>query len=145
VATADAVGMEIANLAARTACMIRVAALVKLARAHGSLCALVEHRRSARPKCPCRPHGCRDDPSGPWYDDADYAALKGLRTAVVEDMNARANQLAPVVTADFRANLPSLVLTQILYGDATREPELTARKNPVNPGFMPLSIEVLAE
>ena len=32
-----------------------------------------------------------------WYADADYTGLKALRTAVVNDLNARANQLRPVM------------------------------------------------
>jgi prophage DNA circulation protein len=44
---------------------------------------------------------------------------------------------------NFSANLPALVLAQVLYGDATREPDLSARNDPTNPGFMPLSIESL--
>jgi prophage DNA circulation protein len=64
---------------------------------------------------------------------------------VVADLNARANQLSPVVQIGFNANLPALVVAQILYGDATREPDLTARNDPVNPGFLPLSIEALTQ
>jgi hypothetical protein len=44
-----------------------------------------------------------------WYDDTDYYALKALRTAVVNDMNTRAQTLQPVVNLIFNANLPSLI------------------------------------
>jgi prophage DNA circulation protein len=43
------------------------------------------------------------------------------------------------------ANLPSLMVAQILYGDATREPDLTARNNAVNPRFFPLTLKALAQ
>jgi len=79
------------------------------------------------------------------YDDIDYNALKSLRTAVVTDLNARANQLAAVVELQLKMNLPSLVLAQMSYGDATREADLTARNDCSNPGFLPLSIEALAQ
>jgi prophage DNA circulation protein len=64
---------------------------------------------------------------------------------VVADLNARANQLRPVIQFGMASNLPSLVVAQILYGDATREADLTARNDPVNPGFLPLTIEALIQ
>jgi hypothetical protein len=43
------------------------------------------------------------------------------------------------------ANLPPLVLAQSLYGDATREPKLTARNDPRNPLSMLTTLEALAQ
>lgn len=43
-------------------------------------------------------------------------------------MNTRALTLQPVVNLTYNATLPSLLLAQMIYGDATREPDLTARK-----------------
>jgi hypothetical protein len=63
--------------------------------------------------------------------------------------NARTNILAPVINVSFNANLWSLAVAQQLYGDATREPDLTARNDASNPGghpgFMPRNIEALAQ
>jgi len=78
-----------------------------------------------------------------WYDDDDYTSLKALRTAVVADLNA--NQLKPVIQFGMATNLPSLVVAQILYGDASRAAEIEARNDPRNPGFCPLQVEALAE
>jgi hypothetical protein len=50
-----------------------------------------------------------------------------------------------VVNLIFNANLPSLVLAQMLYGDTTRKPDLVGRNDCENPGFMPLTIEALAQ
>lgn len=80
-----------------------------------------------------------------WYDDADYYALRALRTSVVNDMNTRALTLQPVITQTYNSTVPSLVLAQMLYGDATREPDLVGRNDCENPGSMPLSIEALAQ
>jgi prophage DNA circulation protein len=64
-------------------------------------------------------------------------------------MNTRALTLQPVVNLTYNATLPSLLLAQMIYGDATREPDLTARNDAANtgghPGFMPLTIEALAQ
>jgi hypothetical protein len=145
----DNVGMEIAFLAARTAVLVRVAALTYLASATATY---VPNSSTDAVTVRNQVAGLMDAEMmrlASWYDDADYYALKALRTAVIEDMNTRAQTLAPVVTMDFKANLPSLVLAQILYADATREPDLTARNDATNrgghPGFLPLTIEALGE
>jgi len=53
--------------------------------------------------------------------------------------------LAPVIQVNLSTNLPALALAQQLYGDARRADELTMRNDPVNPGFLPLTIEALAQ
>lgn len=79
------------------------------------------------------------------YDDIDYTALQAVRTAVVGDMNSRANTLNPVITKTFGTNLPALVIAQQLYGDASRTDELVGRNNGMtHPGFCPIMVEALA-
>lgn len=77
-------------------------------------------------------------------DDASYGALRALRVSVVADLLARGASLAPLVLRHFGANLPALVLAQVLYNDATREAELVARvPDWPNPLFMPADMQVL--
>lgn len=77
-------------------------------------------------------------------DDSSYLALRDLRSAVAADMAARGASLPQSVQVDFSGSLPSLVLAQRLYQDATREAELVHEGSPVSPLFMPRSFTVLA-
>lgn len=77
-------------------------------------------------------------------DDANFVAMRQLRIAIAADLTARGGNLAPLVERTFRDNLPALVLAALLYGDATRSSELLRRVDPVNPLFMPTSMQVLA-
>jgi prophage DNA circulation protein len=77
-------------------------------------------------------------------DDATYAALRTLRTAVMQDLQARGSTLATLKTVSLGANLPALVLAQRLYQDPARAPELVRRVAPVHPLFMPRDVRVLA-
>lgn len=77
-------------------------------------------------------------------DDASYFALRDLRAAVAADMAARGASLPRSVEVDFAIPLPSLVLAQRLYQDATREGELVQEANPVHPLFMPMSFQALS-
>lgn len=77
-------------------------------------------------------------------DDASYLALIALRAAVVQDLNTRGAALPTVVPVISRAPVPSLVLAQRLYRDATRADELVVEANPVHPAFMPVSFQGLS-
>ena len=70
-------------------------------------------------------------------------SLRDLRTKVVKDLQTRGGVLPDIMTATFNVNLPSFVLAQKIYGDATRADELLARNPTDNPLFMPTSIECL--
>lgn len=78
--------------------------------------------------------------------DEVFDALRGLRSAVVRDIAARGADLARLVTFTPAVTLPSLVLAQQLYADATREPELLARNRVRHPlfvaGAVPLEVLV---
>lgn len=76
-------------------------------------------------------------------EDSVFTALRALRAIVVQDLNVRGAQLPTLVSVRMDASLPSLVLAQRLYRDATRADELVRRAAPVHPGFMPRSFQAL--
>jgi prophage DNA circulation protein len=82
--------------------------------------------------------------AGNTFQDALFTALRALRVATVQDLQARGANLAPIVTVTEAANLPSLVISQQLYRDATRANQLEIQANPVHPLFMPTSFPALA-
>lgn len=77
-------------------------------------------------------------------DDASYAALKGLRRAVSQDLTARGADLAHVKEFAMPSNLPALALASRYYGDADRMDELLYHADPPHPAFMPAQFKALA-
>lgn len=77
-------------------------------------------------------------------EDATYTALRAVRAAVVQDMNARGANLTALITVVSPRPVPSLVLAQRLYRDASRADELVTEASPVHPCFMPVSFKALA-
>lgn len=69
-------------------------------------------------------------------DDTVYQALLALRSDVARALPAPGETLPNLITYTPRVTLPSLVIAQQLYGDASREAEIVARNNPAHPGFM---------
>jgi len=80
-------------------------------------------------------------------DDAAYDAFGGVRTALVQHLNARAPALAEVASVVPAATEPALVTAYRLYGDAGREAEIVARNRLRHPGFVPggRAVEALAD
>ncbi|MDE2098621.1 MAG: DNA circularization N-terminal domain-containing protein [Patescibacteria group bacterium] len=76
-------------------------------------------------------------------DDSSYLALQALLAALAADMAARGASLPQSVQVGFSAPLPSLVLAQRLYQDATRESQLVQEGNPISPLFMPTVFQAL--
>ncbi|MGN6518663.1 MAG: DNA circularization protein [Dokdonella sp.] len=83
------------------------------------------------------------DVAGDQGDDDVFMALRALRAVVVQDLNARGASLPSLRTVSVAAPLPSLVLAQRLYRDASRADELVARAMPRHPAFMPVTFEAL--
>lgn len=77
-------------------------------------------------------------------DDASYGALRALRKAVVQDLQTRGFNLAPLVTMNFGASLPALVLAHRVYDDASRADQLVQQVQPIHPLFLPQSFVALA-
>lgn len=70
-------------------------------------------------------------------DDATYEALRRLRQAVHDDMDARGGGMGDQTVYSLQSSQPSLTVAQRLYGDASRSDELTAAADPIHPAFMP--------
>jgi prophage DNA circulation protein len=84
------------------------------------------------------------DLAGDAGDDDTYMALRALRQSVVADMQLRGANLASVAAFEFNAPLPSLMLANRIYRDATREPQLVQQINPVHPAFCPTTFKALS-
>lgn len=78
-------------------------------------------------------------------DGAAFESLVDLRSAVVDDVTARAADLAVLKTFEPIGVLSSLELAQRLYGDATRADEIVARNGIVHPGFIGGPVLVLSQ
>ena len=76
--------------------------------------------------------------------DDIYTALRALRAAVVTDLTTRGATLPQVITKTFAAPLPSLVVSQILYRDASRADQVVQEASPRHPAFLPATMQVLA-
>lgn len=76
--------------------------------------------------------------------DDTYQALHDARTAVVQDLTARAADLASMVQVSTPHSVPALALAQRLYRDANRADQLVAEANPIHPAFMPPAFKALA-
>jgi prophage DNA circulation protein len=77
-------------------------------------------------------------------NDATYLALRQLRAAVIQDLTARGAALPLVKTVTLPSVLPSLVVAQLLYRDASRSDQVAARARAVHPAFCPVTMQVLA-
>ncbi|MCE2576023.1 DNA circularization protein [Komagataeibacter sp. FNDCR2] len=76
-------------------------------------------------------------------DSESYAALRALRTAVVQDLSERGAQLAHIETYSFNVSMPAIALAWRLYKDPTRTRDLIARADAPHPLFMPMQFEAL--
>ena len=71
-------------------------------------------------------------------------ALRDLRGRAVELLSRRIADLAPVLALEMAAEMPSLWLSNYLYGTADRAAELRALNRVRHPSFMPRRLEALA-
>jgi prophage DNA circulation protein len=79
------------------------------------------------------------------WDAASFAALRTLRTDVVDDLTTRAAQVPILVTVTTNVPLPAAVQAYRLYGDATRADGLIQQAAPINPLFLPTTMTVLSQ
>jgi prophage DNA circulation protein len=77
-------------------------------------------------------------------EDQSYMALKALRAAVIQDLTTRGASLPTVVTFSCPLPLPSLVIAQRLYKDASRSDEIAAEAQAIHPAFCGTSFAVLS-
>lgn len=71
-------------------------------------------------------------------NDAIYLALSKLKTTVNQDINDRLLKMDKTIVFMPNDVLPDLVLANLLYGDATRHIDISARNAITHPGFIPV-------
>jgi prophage DNA circulation protein len=77
-------------------------------------------------------------------DPMVYRNLVALRAAVVNHLVSTARPLPSMLSYQFAKVLPSLVISQRLYGDASRYDEIRNENKVVHPAFCPPSGEALS-
>lgn len=77
------------------------------------------------------------DPFGAPVSDSVYLALQDLRAAIADDIRERGLRLPQVGTFTPAATVPVLLIAHTIYGDASREADITQRNNLRHPGFVP--------
>lgn len=77
-------------------------------------------------------------------EDNTFAALRALRAAVVQDLQARAAGLPGTMIVNIPAALPAPVLAQRLYQDPTRADQLVSESGAPHPAFLPPGFTVLS-
>jgi prophage DNA circulation protein len=79
-------------------------------------------------------------------DDALFAALMALQTAIVSDLTQRAAQLDQLVFYTPTATVPALVLAYRLYADANQDADIVTRNAIRHPGMIPggVALSILA-
>jgi prophage DNA circulation protein len=77
-------------------------------------------------------------------DDDAYDALRNVRVLIIQDLTTRGATLPQVETVSFGASLPSLVIAQMLYKDATRSDQITNEAMAPHPAFCPSTFQALA-
>lgn len=78
------------------------------------------------------------------HDDA-YRELIALHNTVVSTLTERGANLARFTEYHFYSSLPSIVLSERIYQDPSRNNELVRCVNPVHPAFMPLDFKALSK
>lgn len=88
-----------------------------------------------------------DPVTGAPIDDEVFDSLRGLRTAVAQDLRERGAKLPRIARVTQGATLPARVVAYRLYGDASRADEIVARNKIRHPGFVPggKPLEVLSD
>ncbi|MFD1557095.1 hypothetical protein ACFSHT_15950 [Paraburkholderia silviterrae] len=77
-------------------------------------------------------------------EDNTFTALRALRAAVVQDLQARAAGLPGTIVVNVPAALPAPVLAQRLYRDPTRAAELVTESGAPHPAFLPPGFTALS-
>ena len=76
---------------------------------------------------------------------ADYIAIVELKAAIVNHLVSTARPLPSMLTYQFAAALPSLVISYKLYGDASRYDEIRNENKVVHPAFCPTIGQALSQ
>jgi prophage DNA circulation protein len=78
------------------------------------------------------------------FHDNTYAALRALRTAVIQDLTTRGANLPTLMTVTTPQPVAALPLAYRLYADSSRADDVIARAEPINPLFLPTSMRLLS-
>ncbi len=140
----DGLGAEMNRLAADGAVLFRRAAAISLARASADYVPTSQQDAAAVQAQVGDVLDAVAIEAADRFEDASFAALDRLRVAVVNDLQRRGANLAPVVIRELPEPAPAEAIAYRLYGDASRAGDLVARNDPPHPGFLPLQIEALA-
>lgn len=141
---ADAIGAQIESLAENAAVLMRRAAAASLTRASADYVPSSQQDAAVIRDQIADALDTIATEAADRFEDNSFQVLRGFRVAVVQDLNARGGELAPVVTRTFQARQPAVVLAYRLYQNADRAGELLARNDPPHPAFMPPVVEALA-
>ena len=77
-------------------------------------------------------------------DAAGYMTITGLQASVVKYLTDQGRRLPRVIPYKNVAAIPSLVMSQSRYGDASRSDELRLENKVIHPAFMPMEGRMLA-
>jgi prophage DNA circulation protein len=78
-------------------------------------------------------------------DAMDYEAIIQLRASIVNFLVSSARPLPSMLSYQFARPLPSLVISQRLYGDASRYDEIRAENKVIHPAFCPTTGQALSQ
>jgi prophage DNA circulation protein len=83
------------------------------------------------------PFNAAEETTADTMSGADYIALIELRAAIVNYLVVTARPLPSMLTYQFAKSLPSLVISQRLYGDASYYDDIRNENKVVHPAFCP--------
>ena len=138
------IGAAMATMRDAMAAACRRAALVSLARASASYQPSSYNDAAALRVSLAAALDSEITAAGDAGEDATYTAFKALRSAVVQDLTVRGASLPSVVTVKLQLPLPSLVIAQRLYLDASRSDQIAAESGAIHPAFCPTTFQALA-
>jgi prophage DNA circulation protein len=78
-------------------------------------------------------------------DPMDFRAIVELRAAIVNHLVTTARPLPTMLTYWFATPLPSLIISQRLYGDASRYDQIRNENKVVHPAFCPPEGQALSQ
>jgi prophage DNA circulation protein len=131
-------------VAAAMAAACRRAALVSLARASAAYQPVSYDDAVNIRTLVCAALDTEITAAGDAGEDDTYLAFKALRASVIRDLTSRGASLPTVVTVTTKMPLPSLVLAQRLYQDASRSDQIAAETGVPHPAFCPTTVQVLS-
>lgn len=91
------------------------------------------------------PFNTAEEVAADTMDPMDYQAIISLRAAIVNYLVETGRPLPSMLTYQFATPLPSLIISQRLYGDARRYDQIRAENKVVHPAFCPAIGQALSQ